>query len=66
MLELSEQYYELEDKIDNAIDLINNNGGFTIVGWHKRGIINDRSVIMTMVISKIIQIIQKCRLRMES
>jgi hypothetical protein len=46
MLELSEQYYELEDKIDNAIDLINNNGGFTIVGWHKRGIINDRSVII--------------------
>jgi hypothetical protein len=45
MLELSEQYYELEDKIENVIDLINNNGGFTIVGWYKRGIINDRSVL---------------------
>ena len=45
MLELSKQYYELEDKIDDVVELINNNGGFTVVGWYKRGIINDRAVL---------------------
>ena len=31
--------------IDNCVCLINNNGGFTVVGWFKRVIINGRSLI---------------------
>ena len=31
----------LEDCIDNQIDFINNNGGFTVSGWYKRGSIMD-------------------------
>ena len=27
----------LEDSIDNVVDIINDNGGFTIIGWYKRG-----------------------------
>ena len=33
----------LEDIIDNAVDIINDNGGFTVIGWYKRGEINDQS-----------------------
>eukprot|EP00957_Ditylum_brightwellii_P106027 8087676-Ditylum_brightwellii.AAC.1 len=31
--------------LDSCIELINDNGGFTIVGWYKRGIINDQSIL---------------------
>ena len=34
---------ELYDSIDNVTEYINNNGGFTVIGWYKRGEINDQS-----------------------
>lgn len=33
----------MQDCIDNVIEYINGNGGFTVVGWYKRGGINDFS-----------------------
>ena len=33
---------EIEDSFDNVVDFINENGGFTIIGWYKRGEINDQ------------------------
>ena len=33
----------LEDAVDNVVQKINTNGGFTITGWYKRGQINDQS-----------------------
>ena len=27
----------LEDSIDNAVDIINDNGGFNVIVWYKRG-----------------------------
>ena len=36
----------LLDAIDECIQFINMNGGLTIVGWYKRGVINDRSMII--------------------
>ena len=38
-------YFNLLDCISNSIDLINNNGGFMDVGWYKRVVINDRSLV---------------------
>ena len=32
--------------IENCVCLTNNSGGFTVVGWYKRGIINDRNLIV--------------------
>ena len=33
------------DRIKYAVDYIHDNGGFTIVGWYKWGIINDKSLV---------------------
>ena len=48
VLELSEQYYELDDSINRVVELVNENGGFTVVGWYKRGVVNDRSVLTVL------------------
>ena len=42
-LDGSEAYYNLQDCIDDVVDYINKNGGFTIIGWYKRGEIHDQS-----------------------
>ena len=44
-LQLTDEYWNLVEAIDNVVELINDNGGFTIVGWYKRGLINDQSII---------------------
>ena len=31
--------------MENCIALINDNGGFTVTGWYKRGSINDKGLI---------------------
>jgi len=36
---------DIEDSIINQNDLVNNNGGYSIVGWCKRGVINDQSLV---------------------
>ena len=33
----------MQNCIDDVIDYINDNGGFTVSGWYKRGEINDIS-----------------------
>ena len=44
-LQLTDDYWNLSNCISNVIDFINENGGFTIIGWYKRGVINDQSII---------------------
>ena len=34
---------EVGSAIDNVVEAINDNGGFTVVGWYKRGKIEDQS-----------------------
>ena len=33
------------EAIDDCIGYVNRNGGFTVVGWYKRGVINDKSLV---------------------
>ena len=40
-----EQGIRLIDCMNNCMNYINNNGGFTVVGWYKRGLIDDKSLI---------------------
>eukprot|EP00957_Ditylum_brightwellii_P119200 9093446-Ditylum_brightwellii.AAC.1 len=35
----------MDDAMYNCINLIDDNGGFTIVGWYKRGIISNQSLL---------------------
>ena len=44
-LEHTDASDNLEDSIEECSDLINNNGGFTVVVWYSRGEINDKSLI---------------------
>lgn len=44
-LQATNAAFEMEDAIIKTVEYINNNGGWTIIGWYKRGIINDQSMI---------------------
>ena len=44
-LELTDAFFDLEDAVENVIRLINSNGGFTVIGWYKRGEITDRTLL---------------------
>ena len=35
-------YMDLKDSIKDVVQFINDNGGFTILGWYRRGIITDK------------------------
>ena len=39
------------EDIDAFINFINSHGGFKVIGWYKRGIINDQSPIVTSKIN---------------
>ena len=43
MLDATEMFFKLQDSIINVVDYINTNGGFTVIGWYKKGSINDIS-----------------------
>ena len=49
MLQLTDAYVLLLDKITECIDYVNANGGFTVIGWYKRGLINDKSLLAARV-----------------
>ena len=40
-LQFTQAYMDMNTAIKNCVCLINSNGGFTVAGWYKRGIIND-------------------------
>lgn len=44
-LELTDAFFDLEDAVEQVIRLINSNGGFTVIGWYKRGKITDRTLL---------------------
>ena len=42
---MSQEYFDIKDAIGNVVELVNNNGGWTVVGWYKRGVITDKSLL---------------------
>lgn len=44
VLDHTPQFEHLEDTIDNQIDYVNSHFGFTVIGWYKKGTINDHVV----------------------
>ena len=44
-LRATKDFWDIEDCILNVLDLINSNGGWTVVGWYKRGVITDKSLL---------------------
>ena len=45
-IQFIQDYMDMNTAIKNCACLVNNNGVFTVVGWYKRVIINDRSLIV--------------------
>ena len=43
-LQLSESFWDLGETIEEIIMYVNNHGGWTVIGWYSRGIINDRTL----------------------
>ena len=41
----SEEYFNVMECMENAVNFINNNEGFTTLGWYKNGTINDKTLI---------------------
>ena len=46
-LDWTDECFELENCMMDSVELINNNGGFTISGWYKRVNIADCDIIKT-------------------
>ena len=42
-LDFTSEYFKLQKCVKEVVTFINNNGGFSVVGWYKRGSINDVS-----------------------
>ena len=42
---MTQQYFDIEDSIKNVVKFINENGGWTVIGWYKRGVITDKSLL---------------------
>ena len=45
IFQLTEAYVRLMEAIDECIGYVNRNGGFTVVGWYKRGVINNKTLV---------------------
>ena len=45
MLQLTDAAININSALEECVELINENGGFTVVGWYTRGIINNQSLI---------------------
>ena len=45
MLKITKYSMIMFSAMEDCVDLTNNNGGLTIIGWYKRGVINDKSII---------------------
>ena len=43
-LQLSEAFWDLGEKIEDIVKYVNGHGGWTVIGWYSRGIINDRTL----------------------
>ena len=41
----SEEYFSVMECMENVVNFINNNEGFTAIGWYKNGTINDRTLV---------------------
>eukprot|EP00957_Ditylum_brightwellii_P080663 6135096-Ditylum_brightwellii.AAC.1 len=42
---MTDKYFELLDHINQVVQFINENGGSTVIGWYKCGVINDHVLI---------------------
>ena len=49
MLQITDAYNVLLDAITNCINYINQNDGFTVIGWYKKGVINDKGLLASKV-----------------
>jgi hypothetical protein len=41
----TDEFFQLLDKLEQVLSLIHMNGGFTVAGWYKRGMINDKTLV---------------------
>ena len=51
MLQVTEASMNMFNALENCAQLINSQGGFTVVGWYKKGLINDKSLIVVQNIN---------------
>ena len=45
-LDMTDHFDSMEEKIESGVDHINDHGGFTVIGWYKRGQVQDRTVLI--------------------
>eukprot|EP00957_Ditylum_brightwellii_P196231 14951821-Ditylum_brightwellii.AAC.1 len=45
MLHLTDAVVNMNSALEECVELINENCGFTVVGWYKRGIVSNQSLI---------------------
>ena len=43
-LQMTDAFFEISSAVENVANYVNDNGGWTIIGWYKRGVINDKTL----------------------
>ena len=43
--QMSDPYFKLCGCMKTIVQKVNNNGGWTVIGWYKRGVINDQTLV---------------------
>ena len=46
-LQMTDEFFNYVDQINNAIQIVNEQGGWNVVGWYKRGQIDDKSILQS-------------------
>lgn len=49
LIQLTNSYWTLRTCVKKIETLVNDNGGWTVIGWYKRGMINDKSLLSAEV-----------------
>ena len=47
-LQLSDAFWDLGETIEDIVTFVNGHGGWTVIGWYSRGVINDRTLTGVM------------------
>ena len=45
LLQMTEEYWNLCTAIDDVVEHVNQHGGWTVMGWYKKGMITDQSMV---------------------
>ena len=51
-LQMTEEYFNFVNSIEEVVSIVKNQGGWDVIGWYKRGLIDDKSITQSDFVNK--------------